>query len=166
MPCSPSATPAAVEMLRTGASTLCHTNHQVGPPPGLPGGGDRGRGGGARLLPRRAGGHPAPPRHLERRRAGRRPDPHHRRHRLRRARRHSGGEQRRPRHAATQATLAVLERQAPGLVAAMLTGSLAVTPLAALSRCPVSSPAHPAPGRRPASAAAPSLSTCRAAARR
>ena len=33
-----------------------------------------------------------------------------------------------------EATLSVLDRQAPGLVTAMLTGSLAVTPLAALSR--------------------------------
>ena len=33
-----------------------------------------------------------------------------------------------------EATLSVLDRQAPGLVAAMLSGSLAVTPLAALSR--------------------------------
>ena len=33
-----------------------------------------------------------------------------------------------------EATVSVLDRSAPGLVAAMLTGSLAVTPLAALSR--------------------------------
>jgi len=33
-----------------------------------------------------------------------------------------------------EATLSVLDKQAPGLVVAMLSGSLAVTPLAALSR--------------------------------
>ena len=39
-----------------------------------------------------------------------------------------------PRDVTPEATLSVLDRSAPGLVAAMLTGSLAVTPLAALSR--------------------------------
>ena len=39
-----------------------------------------------------------------------------------------------PRDVTPEATLSVLDRQAPGLVTAMLSGSLAVTPLAALSR--------------------------------
>ena len=39
-----------------------------------------------------------------------------------------------PRDVTPEATVSVLDRSAPGLVAAMLTGSLAVTPLAALSR--------------------------------
>ena len=39
-----------------------------------------------------------------------------------------------PRDVTPEATLSVLDRAAPGLVTAMLSGSLAVTPLAALSR--------------------------------
>ena len=39
-----------------------------------------------------------------------------------------------PRDVTPEATLSVLDRLAPGLVTALLSGSLAVTPLAALSR--------------------------------
>ena len=39
-----------------------------------------------------------------------------------------------PRDVTPEATMSVLDRPAPGLVAAMLHGSLAVTPLAALAR--------------------------------
>ena len=39
-----------------------------------------------------------------------------------------------PRDVTPEATMSVLDRAAPGLVAAMLHGSLAVTPLAALAR--------------------------------